>query len=172
MAICSEMHSHQESPNQPTTWPIYDGITWSIYDSSGNGLEFSNGEDTCNSVKYNLEYQYILAKGSNGLFLRFTRILPMSHLFHEAMDSNYIIKENFLDSVNPIYAKEKKQKIFWIIQNLNHSENNDNKEKINQLILNLHFKHISSNQFKIEYLKLTLLEIVNDDDFLKDLAKI
>ena len=91
---------------------------------------------------------------------KFTRRLPAEFINTTAKQSTNAELEAFLNTFNSKYASLKHEQIFWIIQDLKL-----NFEKVNSLILQLHMNCINQKEFGVEYMKITITNIMSDDEF-------
>lgn len=132
--------------------------TWYEYYALNNkdiGYSFNTWEAVYNFIKYDLKYNKIkiMKKDDTG---KFTTYFLIRKLPKDKHDSSI---EKYYDLQYPEYAQYKHLTIFWIFQNVTPTQ------EINDLIVKLHINSgITYPEFKIEYIKLTLINIINDSN--------
>ena len=121
-----------------------------ILDKQNNGYEFDTMREAITLIRYDLKYIKVQCFEKDNSVVWY-RKLPC-----ETWSSK---KEQLLDSLSSSYAKEKREKIFWIARERSNS-------LTNEIILNQHTPPgMNYDDFLDEMFKATLLNVLDDDTF-------
>ena len=131
-------------------------MSFTIYDKSNNGFEFSSLADALNVMKYDITFCKLFICGvglesSPTQPIEFYRKVPADKLT-PGIDA-------FLGNISDDYASYKNTEIFWIAKNRNNS-------KYNEVVVNMHTRaDMTPSEFKDELFKAAFVEIMDDVTF-------
>lgn len=121
-----------------------------VLDKQNNGYEFNTMQEAIKAIRYDLKYIKIQTIENNKRIIWYRKLPCMTW-----SDK----KEKLLEEFSLEYAKEKKNKIFWIARECSNTKTND-------IILQYHIQMSTNYETLLDELfQVTLLEVMDDDKF-------